>query len=80
MTDIIEMAKQSGLTAPDLGDRVIDYGYAKDEIRKFAALIAEECAEIVDDLRHEDANRCCNIALEDAADAIRAKFDIRKGE
>lgn len=51
--DLLRMAKESGLTDPDLGDWMIDYGRAEDSIKKFAELVAtkerEACAQIADD-------------------------------
>jgi len=78
MTDIMELAKQSGLTDPDLGDWMTDYGNAENAIRKFAALVAEECAKICDAHTVDDVLVGVGIAQSCAA-AIRAKFNI-KGE
>lgn len=51
--EILAMAKEAGLTDPDLADWMTDYGNAKDEIIMFAALVAtkerEACARIADD-------------------------------
>ncbi len=47
---VIRMARESGLTDPDLGDWMIDYGHAEDEIMKFVAMVAaaerEACAKL----------------------------------
>lgn len=46
--EILRMALESGLTDPDLGDWMIDYGYSEEAIKKFADLVAaaerESCA------------------------------------
>lgn len=42
--EILAMAKEAGLTDPDLEDWVTEYGNAKDEIIMFAALVAAKAA------------------------------------
>jgi len=42
--EILDMAKEAGLTDKDLGDWMIEYGNAEGEIKKFAALVAEKAA------------------------------------
>jgi S-formylglutathione hydrolase FrmB len=37
--EIIRMAQEAGLTDPDLGDWMTDYGHAEDAITKFANLV-----------------------------------------
>jgi hypothetical protein len=70
MTDIIELAKRAGLTDPDLGDWMTDYGNAEGAIRDFARLVAEECANMADEQQKlEDPYAGFHIAA-----AIRAKF------
>lgn len=38
--DILRMAHDAELTDPDLGEWMVDYGYSKDQIKKFAELVA----------------------------------------
>ena len=49
--DIIRMAQKAGLTDPDLGECVTDYGDATEGVLRFAELVAaaerEACAELV---------------------------------
>ena len=42
--DLLRMAKESGLTDPDLGDWMTDYGRSEDSIKKFAELVAAAAA------------------------------------
>lgn len=55
MTDaeILAMANEAGLTEPCFKDWCIDYGYAEDEIKRFAALVAvkerEACATLCEE-------------------------------
>lgn len=55
--DLIErLAREAGLVDPDLskpGCMVTDYGRAEEAVRRFAALVAENCAKIADS--HESA-------------------------
>lgn len=51
--EISAMAREAGLTDPSLGEWMIDYGNAKEEIEKFVALVADkamakELASLVD--------------------------------
>ncbi|HTH09243.1 MAG TPA: hypothetical protein VMA55_06715 [Acidovorax sp.] len=50
---LIAMAKEAGLTDPDLGDWMTDYGDAQEGITKFAELVAarerEACAQYMED-------------------------------
>jgi hypothetical protein len=76
MSELIErLAKEAGLTDPDLGPWMIDYGSSEDSIRKFARLVAEECAKECDSMADKPGtNRLQQLALDLAADSIRAKF------
>ena len=74
---IIQLARDAGLTDPDLGDWMTDYGYAENAILKFtSAIIAatkEEDAKICDypwngDADTHEYSNACN----DCAYAIRA--------
>lgn len=38
--DILRMAHDAELTDSDLGEWMVDYGYSKDQIKKFAELVA----------------------------------------
>lgn len=40
------LARDAGLTDPDLGPWMTDYGCNEKAIRRFAALVAEECAKV----------------------------------
>jgi hypothetical protein len=50
--DILRMAHDAELTDSDLGEWMVDYGYSKDQIKKFAELVAaaerEACAQVCD--------------------------------
>lgn len=38
--EIVRMAHEAGLTDPDLGEWMTDYGYSKEQIKRFAELVA----------------------------------------
>lgn len=67
--DILRMAHDAELTDPDLGEWMVDYGYSKDQIKKFAELVAaaerEACAQVCESWGGRDYEKC--------AAAIRAK-------
>lgn len=69
---IANMARDAGLTDPDLGDWMIDYGYSEEAITRFAAAIRaatkEEDARICEELNAYDEYD----PAETFADAIRA--------
>lgn len=71
---LIAMAKEAGLTDPDLGDWMIDYGNAQQGITKFAELVAgmvrEECAQVCEGRQTPGTGSVA--ILNGAADAIRA--------
>ena len=54
--ELLEMAKEAGLTEPDLGDWITDYGDSEASIKRFAALVEakaaakerESCAQVCD--------------------------------
>ena len=50
--EVIRLAEEAGLTDPDLGGCVTDFGDATDSIHRFAALVAaaerEACARVVE--------------------------------
>ena len=54
--DILRMAHDAELTDSDLGEWMVDYGYSKDQIKKFAELVAaaerEACAQVCDHYAH----------------------------
>ena len=67
--DILRMAHDAELTDSDLGEWMVDYGYSKDQIKKFAELVAaaerEACAQVCESWGGRDYEKC--------AAAIRAK-------
>lgn len=67
--DILRMAHDAELTDSDLGEWMVDYGYSKDQIKKFAELVAaaerEACARVCESWGGRDYEKC--------AAAIRAK-------
>jgi len=74
--DVLRMAREAGLTDPDLGDWMTDYGHSEVAIKKFAAAIRSATKE-------EDAGICeqeatfsgegkKDAAALNCADAIRA--------
>jgi len=79
--DIIRMAREAGLTDPDLGPWTIDYGDAENAITYFAALIAaaerEACAKVCDDLVLAYPGRA-DLTVKQCADAIRARGEQPK--
>ncbi len=42
--ELLEMAKEAGLTEPDLGDWITDYGDSEASIKRFAALVEAKAA------------------------------------
>jgi hypothetical protein len=44
--EISAMAREAGLTDPSLGEWMIDYGNAKEEIKKFAAIVSNRAMAI----------------------------------
>lgn len=69
--DILRMARDSGLTDPDLGEWMIDYGRSEDQIKKFAefveAFVREEIA------RRYEAQPHVEFFGRELADEIRAR-------
>ena len=70
--DIIRMAQKAGLTDPDLGECVTDYGDATEGVLRFAELVAaaerEACAQVAEKmLRHYTQ------AVTGVPEAIRAR-------
>ena len=53
--DVIRMAREAGLTDPDLGECVTDFGDATDSIHRFAALVAAAEREA---MRQDGWRRC----------------------
>lgn len=55
--ELLEMAKEAGLTEPDLGDWITDYGDSEASIKRFAALVEakerEACATACDAIYHQ---------------------------
>jgi len=80
--DIERLAKEAGLTDPHLPPWTTDYGYSEDEICKFAALIAEECAAECDLRSGSEDETPDTVAYgstrgaEYCATAIRQKFPM----
>ena len=70
---IERLALEVGLTDAHLSPWMTDYGYSEDEICKFAALVAEECAKEAEKQDYEWSCSACSAAKNSAA-AIRAKF------
>ena len=79
--DILRMAHDAELTDSDLGEWMVDYGYSKDQIKKFAELVAaaerEACAQVCDHYAHaKDYGGNTYMRSQDcknAATAIRAR-------
>ena len=69
--DIIKLAREAGLTDPDLGECVTDYGNATESVLRFAALVAqaerEACADIC------DQHATCEGVAQLCAEAIRSR-------
>jgi hypothetical protein len=80
MNELIErLATESGLVWTSGGMQLIGDGSGRyggsDELAKFAALVAEECAKECDALAEKSGtNRLQQLALDLASDAIRGKF------
>jgi len=81
--EISAMARESGLTDPHLGEWMIEHGNAEEEIKKFAALVAEkamamerEACALVCEGRQTPGTGSVAI-LGGAADAIRARCATR---
>mgnify|MGYP006271746265 CR=1 FL=1 len=66
--DIARMAREVGLTDPDLGDFMTDYGYSEDAICKLVALVAAAERESILDLVNDHAKNNT-----DLIGAIRAR-------
>lgn len=71
--DILRMAHDAELTDPDLGEWMVDYGYSKDQIKKFAELVAaaerEACARVAMEFRRGAGDPVCG----EVATAIRER-------
>lgn len=65
-----QLAREAGLTDPDLGPWMIDYGNAEDAIKRFAALVLEEAAKVFRTV--SDSTGDYPIKPSDAEAAIRA--------
>lgn len=81
--DIERLAKEAGLTDPDLGPWMTDYGNAESAIRKYTAMVAEECAKLVDpdadhrkDARGYFGGKEGVELLDRVAKTVRAKFAL----
>lgn len=70
-TDISAMAREAGLTDPSLGEWMIDYGNAKEEIKKFAVLVADKA--VAKELE-ACAQMCDRFDLPNVAVEIRARI------
>lgn len=74
--DILRMAHDAELTDSDLGEWMVDYGYSKDQIKKFAELVAaaerEACAQVCESWGGRDYEKC--------ATAIRARSAKLEGK
>lgn len=57
------MAREAGLTDPSLGEWMIDYGNAKEEIKKFVALIADKAVAKELEACRAAANSRCGDAI-----------------
>jgi len=70
MTDdeILAMAHDAELTDSDLGEWMVDYGYSKDQIKKFAELVAaaerEACAQVCESWGGRDYEKCATAIRE----------------
>lgn len=76
MTDLESMAREAGLTDPDLAPWMTDYGNAEEAIKRFAALVRaderERCAKAAEAQLDEPASKEWNAAVKFFAAAIRA--------
>lgn len=72
--EISAMAREAGLTDPSLGEWMIDYGNAKEEIKKFVAIVANRAAGI-DGLKSAVAQPVAEIL-----EACRAAANSRCGD
>ena len=83
MTDnkeIERLAKEAGLTMMGYPPWTTDYGCNEDEICKFAALVAEECAKEIEPTEKKAVNWTREQhEAQVCADAIRSKFPMPKG-
>ena len=75
--DILRMAHDAELTDSDLGEWMVDYGYSKGQIKKFAELVAaaerEACAQVCDAKAHEVRLWCNESNVIACATAIRER-------
>lgn len=66
--DILRMAHDAELTDPELGEWMVDYGYSKDQIKKFAELVAaaerEACAQVCESWGGRDYEKCATAIRE----------------
>jgi hypothetical protein len=78
--ELIRMAQKAGLTDPDLGECVTDYGDATDGVLRFAKLVAAAKHKQWHGLTEEEKVNvaincgCADVAWMDFADAIEAKL------
>ena len=70
-SEISAMAREAGLTDPSLGEWMIDYGNAKEEIKKFTALVADKA--VAKELE-ACAQMCDRLDLPNVAVEIRARI------
>lgn len=78
---IRQMAEKAGLTDPDLGPWMTDYGDSENEICKLVAMVAEECAKVAEATTEQGApDEYCETKGYASAVAIRAKFPMPKGK
>lgn len=76
-SEIERLAKEAGISEA-LTKSMEDFGEGL--LSKLAALVAEDCAEVVTRIANEDAGNPYKQALRMGADAIRAKFALSGGE
>jgi hypothetical protein len=71
------LADEAELTCDALPPWMTDYGYSKESICKFAALVAEECAKEAEAaFRPTSDFKGTNLYFERCARVIRAKFPL----
>lgn len=77
--DILRMAHDAELTDSDLGEWMVDYGYSKGQIKKFAELVAaaerEACANVCESEWATDAERAFGGELAALIRARSAKLE-----
>ncbi len=59
--ELLEMAKEAGLTEPDLGDWITDYGDSEASIKRFAALVEAKAAA-------KEREACAQVAAQTVCD------------